>query len=70
MDINSPGAALARHGKYPPDTRADGGRIRPEDCQHSVGKAMLCRNNAPHASRQICAPWGVTCFWGRTDAIH
>lgn len=21
-------------------------------------------NNTPHAFRKICAPWGVTYFWG------
>ena len=26
--------------------------------------AMIIINNTPHASRKICAPWGVTFFSG------
>lgn len=28
------------------------------------GHTIIQINNTPHASRKICAPWGVTCFLG------
>ena len=26
---------------------------------------IILANNTRHAFRKICAPWRVTCFWGR-----
>lgn len=36
----------------------------------SVDNVILVGNNTPHASRQICAPWGVTFFAGWPNEIQ
>lgn len=33
-------------------------------------KPIIKGNNTLHASRQICAPWRVTCFWGLPYEIY
>lgn len=33
----------------------------------SADNVILSGNNTPHASRQICAPWGVTFFCGAAE---
>ena len=36
---------------------------------NALNTIIVC-NNTPHASRQICAPWGVTFFRGTKSALR
>jgi hypothetical protein len=40
------------------------------DIAISASNTIIVCNNTPHASRQICAPWGVTFFRGAKSALH
>nr|WP_141657264.1 hypothetical protein [Thiocapsa sp. KS1] len=39
-------------------------------CLSSRIGPRIASNNTPHASRRICAPWGVTFLRGRSGALR
>ena len=47
-----------------------GGFFVSQPCHRLGALRIILANNTPHASRQICAPWGVTFFWGRKYALR
>ncbi len=40
------------------------------DIAISASNTIIVCNNTPHASREICAPWGVTFFRGANGALR
>lgn len=50
-----------------PDMRNPAGRLLllpTKKLDFFIGMLNISINNTSHASRKICAPWGVTFFWG------